>query len=144
MKVVFQCVLVVLMCLSVTPQMSTESRYWLTEDDYNLCNEELHQITDEEMKDGLSKYRYPEDKPLTSPVFNCHKNTIFKNTFKCCYVEFKAGDNYYHMCTFIRNENADIRNYKKRSLEKMSDVTVICSSKFIYIGSVLALIFLLF
>ena len=144
MKVVFQCVLVVLMCWSVTPQMPLESRYWLTEEDYNLCDETLHQITEEEMKDGLDNYRYPDKEPWDSPVFKCHKNTIFKNTFKCCYVEFKAGNNYYHMCTFIRNENADIRNYKKRSLQKMDDVTVICSSKFIYIGSILALIVLLF
>lgn len=139
MKVVFQWVLVVLMCWNVSHQL--ESDYWLTEEDYNLCDETLHKIPE---GTKLEDYRYPDDGASNSPVFQCHKNTIFKNTFKCCYVEFKAGYDYYSMCTFIRNENADIRIYKKRSLQKMNDVTIICSSKFLYIGSVLALIVLLF
>ena len=135
MKVAFQWVLVVLMFWSVS--LKVESDFWLTEDDYNLCDETL--ISSSEKFE-----RYPSSNPSESPVFQCHKNTIFKDTFKCCYVEFKSGDKYFHMCTFIRNENADIRNYKKRSLSQMNEVTVICSSKFISIGSVLALIVLLF
>ena len=131
MKSVF--VLGIILCL-LGLSFQAEADNYLTESDYAACDDrptESYPTND------------PEDSLIKSNALKCHGNSLYHNTFKCCYVQYDVGDKKYWGCHFIKNTAKSIKFYKKHTLKNLDGVHILCGSSYLKLTGMLLAVFVL-
>ena len=131
MKSVF--VLGIILCL-LGLSFQAEADNYLTESDYAACDD---RPTDFYTTDD------PEENEIKEKALSCHGNSLYHNTFKCCYVQYDVGDKKYWGCHFIKNTAKSIKFYKKHTLKNLDGVHILCGSSYLKMTGMLLAVFVL-
>lgn len=131
MKSVF--VLGIILCL-LGLSFQAEADNYLTESDYAACDDR-----------GTTSYgeTEPNEDEIKDNALKCHGNSLYHNTFKCCYVQYDVGDKKYWGCHFIKNTAKSIKFYKKHTLKNLDGVHILCGSSYLKMTGMLLAVFVL-